>query len=190
MGHLLENLNSLDYVLMGLIAFSIVISFFRGFLKEAISLLTWFLAFVLALKFAPDVGPLLHPFISHDKTRYIVAAIILFIVVMIAGMIVNKLVHMLVTTSGLGLLDKILGIVFGAARGILLVVILLLVINASPYDDAKWLQSSQLAPCFQGIVKRFDKMVPKEIHHVFRWISNYSSLPAKKYNSHPITQTH
>lgn len=173
MMHSIEYLNVLDYIFIGVVIFSVVISFFRGFLREAISLCTWFLAFIVTLKFAPDVSPYFHSFISHDKTRYIAAAIALFILVMIVGMIVNKFVHVLVVTSGLGLVDKLLGVLFGAARGVLLIVILLLVINASPYDDATWLKGSQLAPHFGGIIQRLDQWIPKEAHHAFRWIQQY-----------------
>src|SRR3989338_1774982 len=111
--------NGLDYAIIGIVLLSLIISFFRGFLREAISLITWFCAFVAALKFSPIFTQWFH-FIPHDKTRYVVCAVATFIVVMIIGMLINKLAHALVTTSGLGFFDRILGVVFGVARGLLL----------------------------------------------------------------------
>lgn len=161
--------NGLDYALIGLVLLSLVISLFRGFLREAISLVTWFLAFVAALKFSDYFVQWFH-FIPNERVRYIVCAVAVFVIVMIIGVLINKMAHALVTASGLGFFDRILGVVFGVARGLLIDVILLVIIAASPLQTADWYTKSKLAPLFEPVVKKFETFIPEEVKHVSGWM--------------------
>ncbi|MCX7125869.1 MAG: CvpA family protein [Gammaproteobacteria bacterium] len=176
MGHLFLNWNCLDYIIAGILLLSIIISFFRGFLCEAISLITWFLAFFAGLKFAPVVSALLHPLIKHEVTCYIVSVLLIFLIVLILGAIINKLVHSLERTSGLGFFDRLLGLVFGAARGFLFVTIILVAISASPDKDAPWMKQSQLVPYYKPLVTYFQALIPKEVRTVSSWIGRLTVL--------------
>ena len=170
MGSFISHLNVLDYIIAGVIGLSIIISFFRGLLKEAISLITWFLAFIISLKFSPSVSTLFHSMIHSDTARHVIAVLLLFLIVLIIGMLCNKLAHKLVSASGLGLLDRFLGFIFGAARGLLFVIILLLMINVSPYQQSDWAKQSELAPYFQSYVELFKKMMPQEMNRISTWL--------------------
>jgi membrane protein required for colicin V production len=155
--------NTLDFIILGILFLSVIIGLIRGFVREAISLATWFCAVIAALKFSPWVSELLHSAISHTMTRYIVSGFLIFVAVLIVGAIVSKLVHLLISVTGFGLLDRLLGFIFGAARGILSGVVVLLLIGASPYKNAEWMQQSALAPHFQPIVTYFVPMLPKDL---------------------------
>lgn len=169
------HLNSLDYIIIGVVALSVIISFFRGFLKEAISLATWFLAFIAALKFAPWVSnDILHSVISHETSRYIASCVLIFLIVMIVGMIVNKFAGTLVTISGLWIFDRALGIVFGVARGLLIAIIGLVIIQAGPFDNTAFAKESQLTPYLQPIVTQFESYLPTEVQHVSQWMKQMS----------------
>lgn len=170
----ISHFNILDYIIVAVIGLSVIISFFRGLLREAISLVTWFLAFVIALKFSPAVSTLFHNTIHSDTARHVVAIFMLFIFVLILGMLCNKLAHSLVNASGMGGLDKLLGFVFGVLRGFLFVIIVLLMINASPYQNANWMQQSVLAPYFQRYVTLFRNMMPNEMDRISVWFKNTS----------------
>jgi membrane protein required for colicin V production len=163
MNHFFSHWNILDFVLAIVFLFSVILSFFRGFVCEAISLITWFLAFYLALQFSPAFAGTLHSFISNPKAAYIVAFIIIFIIVMILGGIVKKLASGLVKLSFLGFFDKIFGFVFGVVRGILFIAIILFIIQLTPFHDSTWMKTSQLVPHFHGLIAYFDKLIPKQI---------------------------
>ena len=163
MSHLFLNWNALDYILAVIVLASVIFSFFRGFVREAISLVTWFLAFYLALKFAPSVSGLFHSVISNPKAAYIAAAIVIFVVVLILGAVVSKLAHGVIQLSFLGFFDKILGFAFGVVRGILLVTIILFIIQLTPFHDAAWMKASQLAIHFQPLITHFNALLPKDI---------------------------
>lgn len=175
-----------DYVLIGIVLLSVIVSFFRGFLREAISLATWFFAFYLSIRFSPIVDNALRSLISHNTTRYIISIVAVFIVVLMIGMLINKMARSIVTTTGLGLFDKILGAVFGIARGFLFVIIILLVITESSYQDSAWFKQSMMAPYFKQPVAYFINLLPKDVKSVSSWIDRLSSM-RERYH-HPLSQ--
>lgn len=165
--------NIFDYVIVGVILLSVIVGFFRGFLREAISLATLFLAFYGALKFSYVISGMFH-FVSNPRLQYILSAIVTFIVIMVIGAVISKVAGGLLTVSGLGIFDKLLGLGFGAARGLLFVTIMLLAIQVTKMDNLAWVQQSDLAPRFQAIVTHFSGMLPKEVMNVTAWMQNLS----------------
>ncbi len=168
--NIIEHLNWFDFVIVAVIILSVVISFFRGFLREAISLITWIMGVLVALKFAPRVSELMQSFIHASTLRYLVAFIILFALVFIFGFIINMLVKRLVDVSGLGIVDRVFGIVFGAARGLIAVGVVLMFIGVTPMEDARWATTSQLASEFTPMVVWLDSFLPEQLQEVSQWV--------------------
>lgn len=165
--------NLFDYVIVGVVLLSVIVGFFRGFLREAISLATLFFAFYAALKFSYVISGMFH-FVSNPRLEYILSAIVTFIVVMVLGAMINKVAGGLLMATGLGIFDKLLGLGFGAARGLLFVTIMLLAIQVTRMDNLAWVQQSDLAPRFQPIVTYFSGMLPKELTNVTAWMQTLS----------------
>lgn len=168
----IENLNWFDFVLMAIILLSIIISFFRGFLREAISLVTWVAGVVVALKFAPRVASLLEGTVNAGTLRYMIAFLALFLGVFILGFIVNIIVKRAVDFSGLSMVDRGLGVLFGSARGLVAVAVVLMFTSVTPMQNAKWASESQLAPKFTPLVVWLDGFMPEQIRNVSQWVTN------------------
>ena len=175
----------LDYVILALVFFSLLMGFFRGFTREVISLITWFAAFYASITCLPMVSGWLTNSIPHETIRYIVSAITVFFAVLIIGMIINKIVCASVNATGAGFLNRLLGGIFGAGRGLLLVVILLLFITESPMRNATWFGQSQLSPYFQTAVAYFSGVLPKEIKQVSGMMDRIHSLQNEYH--HPLS---
>jgi len=122
----------LDYALLGVILLSMLIGVLRGLVKEVMSLLGWVLAGWAALQFSTAFAMFLENFVSHDGLRYALAFISLFVGMLVLSMLVNHLVTKLVQLSGLKGIDRVLGSFFGALRGALIVVVLVLLGGISP----------------------------------------------------------
>jgi len=122
----------LDYALLGIILLSTLISVFRGFVKEVMSLLGWVLAGWTAFRFSGDFAQFLERFITHEGLQHALAFLVLFVGVLILSVLVNHLVAKLVHLSGLKAIDRILGCVFGALRGGLIVVVAVFLGGISP----------------------------------------------------------
>jgi len=132
----------LDYALLAVILLSTLIGVLRGLVKEVMSLLGWVLAGWAAFYFSADFSLFLKNFVNHDGLRYALAFLSLFIGVLVVSMLVNHLVSRLVHLSGLKGIDRTLGALFGALRGGLVVVVLVLLGRISPLAaEAVWLDS-------------------------------------------------
>lgn len=151
-----------DIVLIGIVGLSIIISFFRGFLREAISLVSWALAIFLALKFAHVVALYIPAFVSSETARYVIAFIGIVLVILVVGMLLNGVVRAFTAAAGIGFFDRLLGLVFGAVRGVLAVAVLLLFIQLSVLKQEPWFLESQLAPKFHPVVMWLYGIVPKQ----------------------------
>lgn len=142
-------MNIADYVILGTIAVSMIVSLMRGFTVEALSLVTWIAAFVIARLFSLPLAVLLADFIDPPSARQPLAFVALFVMTLIVGALIRHLVKQVVNATGLSGTDRTLGTVFGALRGALLVVVALAVLSRTtqmPGDP--WWQQSVLIPHF------------------------------------------
>lgn len=137
-----------DWLIIGIVAVSALISLTRGFVKEALSLVTWVVAGLVAWAFGGALAELLVGYIETPSIRVITACAILFVLTLILGGLVNYLIGQLVLVTGLGGTDRFLGMVFGAARGVLLVVVAVGLLSLAPVEGDIWWRESKLIPHF------------------------------------------
>lgn len=166
--------NWFDIAIIIVVALSMFVSFFRGFIREAVSLITWIVALILALKFASLLGDQFVSFISSPSLRYTIAFLIIFLVVLLLGSFLNMLIRYLVDKTGIGFFDRLLGVIFGTARGILLVAVVIMLLQVSGLKDEKWLKESQLTDRLQPLITWLSSYVPQQIENVSKWINNKS----------------
>lgn len=137
-----------DWTIVIVVVISSLISLKRGFVKEALSLVTWVVAGVVAWMFGGALSHYLAPYISTPSFQVIAACAILFVLTLLVGALVNFLIGELVRVTGLSGTDRFLGMVFGAARGGLLVVVLVGLLSLAPVQQDPWWRESYLVPHF------------------------------------------
>ncbi|MDO8696146.1 MAG: CvpA family protein [Pseudomonas sp.] len=137
-----------DWAIIAIIVISCLISLKRGFVKEALSLVTWIIAGVVAWMFGGALAQHLTDFIEMPSARIIAGCAILFVATLLVGALVNFLISELVRVTGLSGTDRFLGMVFGGARGALLVVVLTGLLSLAPVQQDPWWQQSSLIPHF------------------------------------------
>lgn len=144
-----------DYTIFGIIGISTVISLIRGFVREALSVVSWIAAFFVASNFYPYLAAFFTG-LDDKLLRNACAIAILFIATLVVGGIVNHIIGTLVDKTGLSGTDRLLGMCFGALRGILVVAAGLFFLDAftSFSSSQDWAQS-QLIPKFEHIIKWF-----------------------------------
>lgn len=133
-----------DWVVIAVIAVSTLISLKRGFVREALSLVIWVSAFIIARTFHPHLQTLLAGTIETESVRLIAAFGILFIGTLIVGAIISNLIAALVRVTGLTATDRVLGMCFGMARGLIVVVVAVALLRYTPVTGDTWWRTSPL----------------------------------------------
>ena len=164
-----------DWAIIAIIAISALISLSRGFVKEALSLVTWIIAGAVAWMFGGGLAQYLEPYIQTPSARVIAGCAILFVATLIVGAMVNYLIGELVRVTGLSGTDRFLGMVFGAARGGLLVVVAAGLLSLGPVQQDPWWQQSQLLPKFLLVADWSKNLI---LGMSSQWLASGISAPA------------
>lgn len=142
-------MNWADYLILAILGISCLISLKRGFVKEALSMANWVIAFLVAVTFRDALTLLLVEHIESPSLREMAAFAALFAATLIVGAMVNHLLGEIVRMTGLSGTDRFLGILFGAVRGFIVVMALLLLIPpVIPINEEIWWTESALIPQF------------------------------------------
>lgn len=152
-----------DYVIIGILALSALIGLARGLIREVLSLIIWIVAVLVAWQFHGPLAEQLTPWLSTPSVRVGVAFVVLVFVVLILGAILGQLLTTLIDKTGLTGTDRLLGVVFGAARGALLVAVLVYLAALTPMPQDPWWSESRLIGHFQTLADRLLGMIPPEL---------------------------
>lgn len=152
-----------DYAILAVIAVSMGVGALRGFVKEVFSLLVWAAAFLVAYHFAGDLASLMEGSVSLPSARIAMGFTGLFIAVLLVGGLVNYLLGRLVETTGLSGTDRLLGGMFGAARGLALVLIVIMVAGFTPLPADPWWQESRTIARLMPLVDWAASYLPESI---------------------------
>jgi membrane protein required for colicin V production len=148
-------MNWLDFVILGVIGLSALISLVRGFAKEAMSLVIWFGAFFIASQYYAKLAVYFSN-IKDEMFRNGAAIAALFIATLIVGALINYVIGQLVDKTGLSGTDRILGVVFGALRGVLIISAVLFFIDTfTTLNGSDWWKASELVPHFKLVIQPF-----------------------------------
>jgi len=146
-----------DVVILVLIGLSMLISLWRGFTREALSLVAWIVAFWVGFTFAIYPAEYLEP---HVSVR-------LFLVTLLLGGVVNYLIGKAVDKAGMTGTDRMLGLFFGLARGVVMVAILVLLAGLTPLPQDPWWRESLFIGHFQQLAELLRDLLPPDIAAYF-----------------------
>jgi membrane protein required for colicin V production len=152
-----------DYAILAVVAISVLVGVLRGFIKEVFSLLVWAAAFLVAYQFGGDVAAMMEDAVSLPSARSAMGFTGLFVAVLLVGGLLNYLLGRLVESTGLSGTDRLLGGVFGAARGLGLVVAVLLVAGFTPIPADPWWQESRSIARLMPLVDWAASWLPESI---------------------------
>ena len=143
---MLTDLMWFDYLLLAVLAISTVISLFRGFLREALSLLGWVLAIWAAWRFGMQLADQLVPWVKADMPRLWLARGAIIVLVLLLSGLVSALLRVMLHSTGLSGTDRAAGMIFGFGRGVLLAGVLIVMLEAAGFQASDWWVESQLVP--------------------------------------------
>lgn len=150
-----------DWFLLGALVISIVIGVWRGFTREVLGLLSWILAIVAALLFAPAAEGWLAAHIATPSIRIAASYAVVFFAALVVGAIVTALIAMAVRKSPLSGIDRVVGAGFGLVRGVLIGVLLVWVVGLTPARQDPWWGQSALIPPLDRLAGGFQRWLPE-----------------------------
>ncbi|KDD15772.1 CvpA family protein [Bordetella bronchiseptica] len=152
-----------DFVVLTILAVSAVLGLVRGLLKEILSLLAYLLAFVAAIWWGPTVYVWLEPYIETALLRMGIAYAVVFIIVLLAAGLVNMTLAALIRTTGLTPADHGLGAMFGLARGLVLVLVLVALAGFTPLPQEDWWRDAMFSHSATEAVRQVKSWLPPSL---------------------------
>ncbi|HYN77456.1 MAG TPA: CvpA family protein [Lamprocystis sp. (in: g-proteobacteria)] len=156
-------MNWVDIAIIAILLLSALIGLARGLVREVLSLGVWLAALGVAYYYHTTVAAALTAQITQPNVRLGVAFVGLILAVLILGSIVGWLLTALVDKTGLSWVDRLLGLVFGAARGGVLVAMAVFLAALTPLVDETWWQDSKAIAQSQVAANWMLGLVPPEI---------------------------
>ncbi len=154
-------MNWLDYLILAIIGLSAAISLVRGFVREAISLIGLVAAFFVAGHFSPIAAGWVLPWVKLPALSELAGFALLFVLVMFAFGLLGWLAGKLVDAASLTATDRVLGLLFGAVRGALLVGLAFLIYTSLVSEPGPWIKQSRLAPYAMRLGDAIGHWIPK-----------------------------
>lgn len=153
-------MTAFDYVLLFLLIGSMLVSLTRGLVREMISLVSWIVAFYVALHYGDVLAPWLPQAISGEVLRVIVAFVVLFIGTRIVMVLLAKLASLVVQASGLTFMDRLLGALFGLAKGALIALALVLLCGMTKIPQQPFWKNAMFSPVAEVVAKSVMPYLP------------------------------
>jgi membrane protein required for colicin V production len=152
-----------DIIVLVVVGLSALAAMMRGAVREILALVSWVGAAVVAFLALPYAGPLVRPVVAGDALADGVAAALVFVVALIVFKLLSGMVVRTIEGSAVGPLDKLLGLAFGAARGVFVLCAAYLAGSylIKPDLQPEWVRNAYLIGPIQEGARRIEAMLPE-----------------------------
>jgi membrane protein required for colicin V production len=158
-----------DYLLLFVLIASVIISTLRGLVKEILSLLGWIVAFIVANAYGVQLAPMLPAVIPGEAGRLMVAYVALFLGVRILMGLASMAIGAVITASGLSLADRGLGGLFGLARGIVIVLAVVILCGMTSLPRQAFWKDALLSPLAEAGARTLKPYLPAALAQYVRY---------------------
>lgn len=154
----------LDGIVLAVTLFSAVLAMVRGFSREVLAVASWVAAAAAAYFLYPTLVPFAMNYTDSDKIAAIGSAAVIFLITLILVSYITMRLADFIIDSRIGALDRTMGFVFGAARGILLLVVAVLFFNwlVPAPRQPEWIAEAKSKPMLDTLGARLVQMLPED----------------------------
>lgn len=158
-----------DYVVLGAVALSLLIGGWRGVVSEILALLAWVAAFLAARTWATPAGDLVASGLAEPVWRQVAGFLAIFVAVLVLFALARWIASVLLRAVGLAPLDRVLGALFGIARGVLVVWVMVLLAGLTALPQQQWWRQAVLAPPLETAVLAAKPWLPPDLAKRIRY---------------------
>ena len=162
-------MTTFDWVVIGIVAVSAVIGAWRGLIGEALAILAWIIALLAAWLFGAEVGRALFAAIADPALRMAAGFGAVIALVLVSMALLKILLRKVLQALGLSLTDRLLGILFGLARGLAIVLLLVMVGGLTSAPRTTWWKEASLSPPLEIVVLAMRPMLPPDLAKRIRY---------------------
>jgi len=152
-----------DYVVIGVVGLSLLFGLWRGVVGELIALVAWGLGLFAALEFGDKIGHLVFGSINDASMRMLAGCVAVFVGVLVAMALVRLVIQRMVKALGLTVSDRLLGMVFGLVRGVLVCMILVGLGGMTAAPKQTWWREATLSPPLETVVLAVKPWLPDDL---------------------------
>jgi len=161
-------MTAIDWIALAILIGSLVLGLMRGFVREALSLVAWIAAFFAARTWSPVVANYI-PGLSQQGLRQVAAAVIIFVLALILAQMLVFLLGKVLKVAGLSGLDHLLGMLFGAGRAVVVLILLTLVAGLTALPRSKPWQDSLVGLPLATVAQEVIPWLPSELAALIRF---------------------
>ena len=156
-------MTAFDYAVLAVVGLSVLLSVIRGLVREVLALLAWVVAFVVASLFGGKLAALLPAGIPSEELRLLAAFIGIFFVVLLMMGLLAVVISRLVKSAGLSVEDRILGGMFGLARGLVIVMVLVLLAGLTALPKKPEWRRATFSPPLEALAMVIRHWMPADV---------------------------
>lgn len=156
-------MTAFDYAVLGIVGLSVIISVWRGAVREVLALVSWIAAFLAGQAYAQVAAVYLPASIANPSLRLLAGFVIVFLLVLLVAALLAIAISKLIRTMGLGPVDRGLGAIFGLLRGILVVLTLVLLCGLTGAPKYPVWREAMLSPPLEAVAMSVRPFLPDEL---------------------------
>jgi membrane protein required for colicin V production len=158
----MQLLSAVDWILLAVLALSLLLGLWRGIVQEVLSLAGWVAAFYVSQMYAPMAAASLPMEGSSQMLRYAAGFVVVFVAVLVATVLVSFVVKKLISAVGLGPLDRLLGSLFGLMRGVVILLAVTVLVGMTPMRETLAWKQAQGAQWLQQFLHVLKPVLPAD----------------------------
>lgn len=158
----MQTLSAVDWVLLAVLGLSSLLGLWRGIVYEVLSLVGWVAAFYVSQMYAPTAAAWLPMQGSSQMLRYAAGFVVVFVAVLVTTALVSWTVKKLLSAVGLGLLDRVLGSLFGLMRGVVILLAVTVFVGMTPMRETEAWKQAQGTQWLQQFLHVLKPVLPAD----------------------------
>ena len=158
----MQLLSAVDWILLAVLALSLLLGLWRGIVQEVLSLAGWVAAFYVSQLYAPMAAAWLPMEGSSQMLRYAAGFVVVFVAVLVATVLVSFVIKKLISAVGLGPLDRLLGSLFGLMRGVVILLAVTVLVGMTPMRETLAWKQAQGAQWLQQFLHVLKPVLPAD----------------------------
>ncbi|MCY4050034.1 MAG: CvpA family protein [Gammaproteobacteria bacterium] len=156
-------LSIVDIAIIIIVIVSLLVGLYRGFIREFFSLVSWLLALYIAWSFAEYGAGYLESYLDQPDFRVVVSFAGIFVIVLMLLSIISHFLHNLLAFAALIGVDRYLGMLFGIARGVIIVALMIMAGTFMDFASQPWWKTSLLVSYFSPVIDLIRGLLPDNL---------------------------